>query len=271
MDKPKVELIRTGVKLLDSLAPEGLPKNSLVILSGESGTGKSVLLLQVVKEALKTDKPVVFVCFDDAPFSIEYIGESTGSDIKSYAEKGTLHFIDCYSFRMSPDPSKMPPHVTYVENPKNLHDVTNAISAVVDKFKIEGRGLLVIDSITELFSLDEPLKVIESIKKWRAEYVKKRNILSLASVHLGLRILEQFYELLEYVADVIIDFRYEPSLLSLGYLLKQLRIRKLKGAPHELSWAAFTVTKDGVTPLDLNKLAKKLKIPLKEVGEFEEE
>lgn len=269
MKAVRIERSKTGVKLLDSLAPEGIPQNSFVIFSGESGTGKSVLMLQVVKEALRRGRSGVFVCFDDTPSSIERIGASIGLNLKGYVEKGLLRFIDCYSFRMNPDPSKIPSHVIYVENPKDLHDMTSTMLVAVDDVGIGGRGFLVIDSITELFTLDEPSTVIDFVKKWRAECAKKRNVLTLASIHSGLRMLEQFYELLEYVADVIVDFRYEPSLLSLGYLVKQLRIRKLKGALHEPFWAAFTITKEGVTSLDLKRLMRKLKIPLKEIEDLE--
>lgn len=58
---------RTGIGALDAVLKEGMPRSSFVVISGEGGTGKSVLLSEFFYRRLEAGEPCIYVCFDDLP------------------------------------------------------------------------------------------------------------------------------------------------------------------------------------------------------------
>jgi KaiC/GvpD/RAD55 family RecA-like ATPase len=239
---------KTGIKALDFSLPEGVPRNSFTLISGEGGTGKSVLLTQLIYERLKAGEPCILVCLDDSPVGVMQQLTSFGWFPEPYIKKNLLHFIDCFSFRMKPDESSIPDYVTYVKSPTELDDLTSRMAEVVDRFGLHNRGAMFIDSITELWflNLKEPYRTVEYVKTWRAELSKERLLPVFCSHHYGLKVFEIYEELLEYIVDGIIDLRYEPNLMKVGLLVKQFRVRKLKGVHHDSNWVSFTITGEGI-------------------------
>src|SRR5439155_2742189 len=66
-----------------------------------------------------------------------------------------------------------------------------------------------------------------------------------------LRAYADLDDLLFYVVDGILDIRFNPGFADRGLLVKQFRVRKMKGAPHETYWVTFAVTAKGVTEIPL--------------------
>lgn len=245
----KVSRVSTGIPLLDKALPKGIPRNNMIMIVGESGTGKSVFILQLLRERLKRGEPCIFMCFDDAPLAIEQNFASFGWSLREYADEGLFRFIDCFSFRMSPDKTKLPSYITYIENPRDLYQLTNIFFSTMDRMNMECGGAVFIDSLTELLSITEPATAIETIKTWRAEAAKERLVTMFATFHFGIKPFDDLEQILEYVVDGIIDLRYDPILMQQGVLVKQFRIRKMKGARHETNWFTFTVDEEGIKPL----------------------
>src|SRR2546430_6546733 len=54
-------LLETGIEALDRVLPKGIPRNTMMILAGELGTGKSVLMGELFFNILKKRKePCIF-------------------------------------------------------------------------------------------------------------------------------------------------------------------------------------------------------------------
>src|SRR6266704_5463563 len=66
-----------------------------------------------------------------------------------------------------------------------------------------------------------------------------------------LRAYVELDDLLFYVVDGILDVRFSPGFAERGLLVKQFRVRRMKGAPHETYWVTFSVTSKGVTEVEL--------------------
>ncbi|WXG43388.1 MAG: RAD55 family ATPase [Promethearchaeati archaeon SRVP18_Atabeyarchaeia-1] len=249
----RVGYFKTGIKALDLSLPEGIPRNSFVLVSGEGGTGKSVLLTQLIYERLKQGEPCILLCLDDSPRGFMQQLTSFGWFPEPFLEKNLLHFIDCYSYRMNPDESSIPSYTTYIKAPTDLDNLQANVADAVDKLGMHNRGAVFIDSITELWflNLKEPYATVEYVKTWRAEFSKERLVPVFCSHHYGLKVFEVYEELLEYIVDGVVDLRYEPNLMKIGMLVKQLRIRKLKGVHHDSNWVTFTVSGEGIDLLKL--------------------
>ncbi len=245
----------TGIDAIDKVLPKGIPRNSMTILAGELGTGKSVLMEELLYSLLKRKKePCIYVNFEGPPIAVEQDMESFGWEITPFLESGQLKFLDCFSFRM--EPTKVPSYVHYVKDPKDLHAVTTALFNMMEEMKMFGRGAVFVDSLTEMFTLvqeERPLvfHMLDGIKSWRAKGPKERLVPFFCSHHTPLRAYAELDDLLFFVVDGLIDIRFNPGFAERGLLVKQFRVRKMKGAPHETYWVTFSVSSKGVAEVPL--------------------
>jgi KaiC/GvpD/RAD55 family RecA-like ATPase len=137
--------------------------------------------------------------------------------------------------------------VKAVSNPKDHHELTGVLRSAVEG--ISGSGYVFIDSLTEFFTMSEPTSAIETIKNWRAELCKLMNITVFASYHVGVKSIDEYAGMLDYASDGVIDFRFDPLMEQQGLLVRQLRVRKMKGASHGTEWRYFVVEKRGLIEL----------------------
>ncbi|TMI08003.1 hypothetical protein E6H34_06330 [Candidatus Bathyarchaeota archaeon] len=245
----------TGIDAVDKVLPKGIPRNSLTILAGDLGTGKSVLMEQLLYSMLKVEKePCIYMNFEGPPIALQQDMESFGWDIDRYLDSGQLRFLDCFSFRM--EPTETPKYSHFVKDPKDLHSVTSALFTMMEEMKMMGRGAVFVDSLTEMFTLvqeERPLvfHMLDGVKSWRAKGPKERLVPFFCSHHTPLRAYADLDDLLFYVVDGIVDVRFNPGFADRGLLVKQFRIRKMKGAPHETHWVTFQVTASGIVEVPL--------------------
>ncbi|MCX8168829.1 MAG: RAD55 family ATPase [Candidatus Methanomethylicia archaeon] len=241
-----VESFKTGIQVLDEILPNGIPRNNMVLILGEGGTGKSVLITHLMYARLLADEPCIFICFDDIPIAVIQLSLLFKWNLLEYANRDLLRFIDCFSFRMAPDRSTIPPYITYIENPRDLYGLVTAITNLMDKLNMNSRGAVFIDSLTELLSLTETTIALEVIKILRAECSKERNVPIFGTFHFGVKPFDDVEQILEYIVDGIIDLRYDPHYMQQGFLVKQFRVRKMKGVPHSTNWVSFSINSSGI-------------------------
>ncbi|MEM3394172.1 MAG: ATPase domain-containing protein [Candidatus Methanomethylicia archaeon] len=245
-----VERFKTGIAALDEVLPNGIPRNNMILILGEGGTGKSVFMVQLMNYRLNLGEPCIFICFDDIPLAIFQSAASFGWNFMDYANKGLLKFVDCFSFRMSPDKTSIPEYIIYVENPRELYNLIDVVTTLMDKLEMKNRGAIFIDSVTELFSLSETAIALEAVKILRAECSKERNVAILGTFHFGIKLSDDIEQILEYVVDGLIDLRYDPQYMQQGFLIKQFRVRKMKGVPHHTNWVNFNIDSSGIFKID---------------------
>lgn len=247
-------LVTTGIEPLDKVLPKGIPRNSMMILAGELGTGKSVLMTELLQSLLKRKEPCIYVNFEGPPIAVQQDVEAFGWDLSPSLESGQLRFLDCFSFRMEPKQAETNVHT--VRDPRDLHSVTTALFNMMEEMNMVGRGAVFVDSLTEMFTLvqeERPLvfHMLDGVKSWRAKGPKEKLVPFFCSHHTPLRAYAELDDLLFYVVDAILDVRFNPGFADRGLLVKQFRIRKMKGAPHETYWVTFSVTSKGVVEVPL--------------------
>jgi len=249
--------IKTDIQLLDDLIIDGLPRDSFIVLLGEGGTGKSAILGELCYKFLKRGEPVIYVALDNSPHSVFSDIKSLGWDVTNFCEKGLLRFLDCYSFRMkSGFDDKC---ITVLREPGDLPNFTDKLVSLMDELNMNGTGVVLIDSLTEFMTLSDPSQVVTSVKNWRARGAKERNVLFVSTLHYGLKAFEGFSDVFDYMVDGIIDLRYDPTYIASDILLKQMRIRKIKGSDHYTNWVTFAIQKGGLTPLVIEEKKTKKK------------
>src|SRR5436309_2214667 len=117
----------TGIGIVDELLPEGYPSTSVVLVMGDPATGKTTLLTQLVVEALKKDRNVVYASLDDFPDSVRESMRMMGIEPQKYEVEGRrrLVFIDCYYFFVGVNSKEQ-----YSEYINRLYTYNNLVSNV---------------------------------------------------------------------------------------------------------------------------------------------
>lgn len=252
-----VERVPLGVDVLDFALPRGVLRNSFIILAGPGGTGKSVFNIFISLSFMKRGEPVLYVTLDDDPATTYASFKSFNIDLKPYVEKKLFGFIDAFSFRLGPF-KKAYDGVVKEVNPKETSKFIYVLLEALGEMGMDGKGLLIIDSLNEIFFHLELNSAIEFIKTLRALVSKGKSVLTLATFHTTTESFMEIIKSIGHLIDGLIELSTveQPALTALPLPLWQLIVRKMKGAPHSTSWIFYTIAEDGVKPVVLRQTGK---------------
>ena len=97
----KVERVKTGVPGFDKIIDGGLPKDNLVVISGDPGSGKTIFSIEFLyKGAKEMDEPGIFVSLEESKEAIIQTAGIFGWDLQALIDKKKLEIIaiDLYDF-----------------------------------------------------------------------------------------------------------------------------------------------------------------------------
>jgi len=222
----------TGVGMVDSLLPEGYPSSAVVIVMGDPASGKTTLLIQMVTEALKKGRSVVYAALDDFPDSIRESMKQMGADPRDYEVGGRkrLAFIDCYSFLVGVRSQE-----EYSEDPQRLSDLSIVVTKALSETRETSNALLVMDSLTTLIqrsgvrpSFDFLHTLIAKVRSNRASCI---TTLSRRAFHPAI------IAAIQDKVDGVIEMKVEDTEDGLA---RFIRISKMKGVQHVTTWTPYS-------------------------------
>ncbi len=92
---PGITRVSTGQVGIDHILSGGLPAGRSTLVSGTSGSGKTVFALQFLATAVQSNaESAVFVTFEEPPDALRRHGESLGYDISAFEREGRWVFVD---------------------------------------------------------------------------------------------------------------------------------------------------------------------------------
>ena len=276
-----VEALKLNIEILDLIIPNGIPRNTLIIIRGEPGTGKVSLLTEIAYRTLKLSEPVIMVVYGQTPLSLFQRFLSHGWDISGALKEGKIVFLDGFSARFRERERRVQYPIvkeTYeqlkkahilIDNPQDIHAIFSEITENAARLKMFSRGVILIDSLIEMLTLIPKEQVLEFIRRLRVYVAKDLWVPIFFGASVGL--MEDFYLLLDYMVDGAIDIRFHPKLLEKGLLVREIRVRKLPTKTLPL-WIPFKIEKEkGATPLvSKQKVEEKIAEYMKRVAELEE-
>lgn len=221
----------TGVSMIDSLLPDGYPSSSVVLVMGDPSTGKTTLLIQLVAEALKKGRSVVYATLDDFPDSIRASMKQMGLNLKDFETEGRrkLVFLDCYSFLVGVKSQEL-----YSEDPQRLSDLSIVMSKALSETRESSNVLLAMDSLTTLIqrsgvrpSFDFLHTLIAKIRSNRASCVTS---LSRKAFHPAI------IAAIQDKVDGVIEMKVEDTKDGLS---RFIRVSKMKGSRHTTTWTPY--------------------------------
>ncbi|WP_158058502.1 ATPase domain-containing protein [Halorussus halophilus] len=244
----------TGVAGFDNSLPQGLPRNSFVLLSGSSGTRETALLAELVWRALQREEPAVVVTFTEPPISVVEQFLSLDWNILPYLEDGQIHIADCFTYRVS-ERSRMFERMNEwnrhllqitedvtetIRDPSDVSELQNKLDNCLEGLEMSDRGVVVIDSLTEFGTLVQPVQAYNFVKDIRADICKGRFVPIFAgATYTGNE--ETFPHDLGYAVDGVVDLELNGTIVK-DTLLKRLRIRKMSGVLAIPEWTTYEFT-----------------------------
>lgn len=141
---PSIEKVSTGVPGLDTLTRGGLPKGRPTLVVGRSGTGKTVLGLQLATHFARGGRNVVVFGVEETVPDLITTAEALGLNAEQLIHRGALTIVDL-----------MPPieGPTVISGEYDLQGLTQRMAQAVRNAKAD---VVVLDSVTALFSPPPP-------------------------------------------------------------------------------------------------------------------
>ncbi|MCX6803826.1 MAG: hypothetical protein NTY48_04630 [Candidatus Diapherotrites archaeon] len=96
-----LERVKTGIPGLDSIISGGIPRDNLVVISGDPGSGKTILCMEFIYEGVtKFNEPGVFVSLEESKEEIIKIADLFGWDFETLIKEKKIEIvtIDLYDF-----------------------------------------------------------------------------------------------------------------------------------------------------------------------------
>ena len=85
--------VNSGINRLDELLSGGFPNNSITLVSGTPGSGKTIICYHYIDEGLKKGEKCLYLTSDERVESILRQAKEVGFDFRSYTDTGQLKFM----------------------------------------------------------------------------------------------------------------------------------------------------------------------------------
>jgi circadian clock protein KaiC len=229
MDIAVPDRVLTGISGLDPLIGGGFLAGKVYLVSGESGTGKTVFGMQFLYEGLMLGENGIYVSGDKIPTHLIVNAESLGWNFKKYIEERKLGLMDISS------------HFTDIRMGKvKSVDVNSIVTNIARYVKDFGAKRIVIDTIA-------PLVFGQELFPHFQEYV--RHLVFTLEDNLGCTIVItsnipsgssflSHYGVEEFVAEGVIVL---GILDCNGYRFRTLSVRKMRSTFSDLNDHVFEI------------------------------
>ena len=224
--------LHTGIKKLDSLCGGGFPQGHMIMVAGNTGSGKTTFALQFLMEGLKNGESGVVVALEESSSQIKKTALAHGWNLEKYEKSGKLIFINPDLIDLNPD--------------KLLYQIVNAVNK-------KGVKRVIVDSVSSLESATMNRDKTREFLMQLTGFLKTKGVtallsyLSESSFGAGLGQLlgsGAASELrLSSVTDGIILLRYVERLQGVD---KLMNILKMRGSEHDKKIWQFEVGKNGI-------------------------
>lgn len=220
----------TGIIGFDEISHGGLPRGRTTLISGGSGTGKTLFALQTLVEgARRYGEPGIFVAFEE--LSSQVIDNATDFDwhIEELTDQ-SVYFFD----------ARLPADVINT----GAFDLTGLLAGLQAKANEIGAKRIAFDSIDVLLTmLDNPIaerQELYRVRDWLAANRFTGLITAHAEFDSGNTHRQSF---LQYMSDCVVLLE---SHLNESIVLREVRIMKYRGSAYEQNAFSFVIGPSGI-------------------------
>jgi KaiC domain protein len=183
------ERVKVGIEGLDDMLGGGLIPNSICVIIGTYGTGKTTFSLNFIKEGLEKKENVIYISLEESKARIQTYMDQKGWKPKDYLDK-SLHIL-----KLDPTDFNLANNRIKKELPGLIEEL-NATRVVIDPISL----------FEDLFPTDaerrqEMYRFAEGIRD------KRCTIMMTSETHRD-NMFSSRHGLIEYLADTVILLRY---------------------------------------------------------------
>lgn len=238
-DDVAVRRVPTGINGFDHVALGGLPAGRSTLVTGTTGTGKTLFALEfLAKGVLDSDEPGVFVNFEERPEDVRRNATSLGFPIEQWEREGRWAFVDAAA--------EVDESVSVV----GAYDFGGLVARIERAIREIGAARVSLDSLGAIFSwFPEPAVVRHELHRI-ADVLSRLGTTSILTAE---RMREydgvSRYNVEEFVLDNVIILR---NVLTHERRRRTLEVVKFRGTVHRAGEWLFTIDpQDGIVVLPL--------------------
>jgi len=213
-----IKRLSVGIPELDGMLAGGIPEGFTVAVTGEPGTGKTILCIHFIAQGIRDGDRCVYVTTEESRESIIVQASQFGFDFSKSIKENSLVLIDA---------------LMGLKEQWSLQslDIEELVDKVIQAKKTlgYGRARLVIDSLSA-FWLDKP-----AMSRRHSYFVKKVlskwGFTTMVTSQYAITTSEAFGWGVEHIADGIIRFRRS---VKGGILRRYILVEKMRQTPHSL-------------------------------------
>ncbi|MDP6670320.1 MAG: gas vesicle protein GvpD [archaeon] len=213
--------VKTGIPGLDEIVDGGIPRNNLVVISGDPGSGKTILCIEFLyKGARDFNEPGVFLSLEESKEDVITAGKLFGWDLQALIDEQKLSIITV-----------------------ELYDFDKLKNTIEDAIQRIGAKRLVIDPgvVFRLYferELDAKKRILGL-----GRMLKKSGCTAVITNEISLEKASSLFGLEEYVADGVI-LLYHTKLED--RFVRSVGVLKMRGTKISEKMHPVAISKDGL-------------------------
>jgi KaiC/GvpD/RAD55 family RecA-like ATPase len=226
----------TGIFGLDKILGGGYPRGTTVLVSGSSGTGKTIFCSQFLHSGIKEQQePGIFISLEERASDIFEQMLSLGWDLEEHVQNGKLIIIDAGFLKTRALSARR----DVVES----FDVDAFIQSICNASIKIGAKRVVIDSIPAMGLQSERASEFRMIFSRMSTFLLNLGLTCLITTECPEFPSISRYGIEEFVARgvIILSMKKESSELK-----RFLRVRKMRGIAHSMRNIPFEITEGGI-------------------------
>jgi KaiC/GvpD/RAD55 family RecA-like ATPase len=223
--------VRTGIPGLDNIMDGGFIENTITVLSGPAGSGKSLLAMQYLYNGAKAfNEPGIFITLEEGSESVKATMNSHGMDIDAFISTGKIFLIDLG------EPEEDGRSSSKVNGFRSIMDLLRNL------IKLSKAKRIVIDSVSAVgaFYVNR-----EEFRRSLINFVRflKSNHITAVLITESTSDTKTRFEVEEFIADTFIMLGLKEVE---GKLSRSLIVRKMRHTWHDTTSHPFTITTRGI-------------------------
>ncbi len=218
----------TGIKKIDEMIEGGLPKGSVVGISGPPGVGKSIFAIHFLLEGARKGQKGVYVCLEEPRKNVDNMieGFSFSEEFYKFEKKGLI-VIKCFNYS---EYEKI-----NLELLEKVYDDKNIQRLVIDSFNC------FFDSL-ERCSIEELNSNVRKMINSSFSYLRKDNLNVLLILEKHESSLMNFDYNIPYLVDGLIKLDY----LDIGIIERRIFIPKMRWTSQYKESKGYDITDSGI-------------------------
>jgi len=213
-----VKLLRLWIEGLDEMLGGGLPDKSVVVMTGEPGSGYDILAQQIIYQHALHNEKIAYFSTSRSHDTLKEDLSTFGWDVKPLEDKGNWAFLQA--------------------------PVAGAIQVLTDnipKTVAEGRWVIV-DSLSYLILTQKYYPVVQAVE------LLLENARKHGGIHFVL-LTQKMHDIetettMQHLADGVMEFTANETA---GGIDRRIRIKKMRRAVYEPRLIPFNITEHGIT------------------------